>query len=62
MFSHSKVFASADSTTGRDRPGLLSLPEELHSELLTLLDPADVLSYARTCRTLRDYSDNQHVW
>ena len=66
------AFATADSTTNDDdddnggevkaKAGLLSLPEEIHSVLLTLIDPEDVLNYARTCSTLRRYADNQQVW
>ena len=64
------AFATADSTTNDDdnggevkaKAGLLSLPEEIHSVLLTLIDPEDVLNYARTCSTLKRYADNQQVW
>ena len=64
------AFATADSTNDDDdnggevkaKAGLLSLPEEIHSVLLTLIDPEDVLNYARTCSTLRRYADNQQVW
>ncbi len=41
---------------------LHNLPVEIHNKILRLLDPIDVLSYARTCKAFHKYSDNQHLW
>ncbi|TRY77482.1 hypothetical protein TCAL_07407 [Tigriopus californicus] len=43
-------------------PHWLSLPEEIHIKVLDLLDPSDLLAYARTCQTARKYVDSQQVW
>ena len=41
---------------------LLSLPVEIHSMILYLLDPPDVLAYSRTCKTLLRHADSQQLW
>jgi hypothetical protein len=41
---------------------LLSLPIEIHSKILFLLDPSDVLSYSRTCKTCLEYAESQQLW
>ncbi len=40
----------------------LSLPPEIHAKILLLLDPTDVLSYARTCRACHKNADTQQLW
>lgn len=40
---------------------LLDLPPELHTKILMFLDPEDVLSYSRTCRTCLKCADTQQV-
>ena len=41
---------------------LISLPVEIHSMILYLLDPPDVLAYSRTCKTLLRHADSQQLW
>lgn len=41
---------------------LLSLPVEIHSMILYLLDPPDVLVYSRTCKALLRHADSQQLW
>ena len=43
-------------------PELHHLPVEIHAKLLRMLDPLDVLSYARTCKRFQKYADGQQLW
>lgn len=38
------------------------LPVEIHARILKLLDPLDVLAFARTCRRFHKYCDSQVLW
>ncbi|KAJ7650298.1 hypothetical protein FB45DRAFT_887509 [Roridomyces roridus] len=43
-------------------PPLLSLPQDILLEILTLLEPKDVLLLSQTCRGLHQYTLNDYVW
>ena len=43
-------------------PRLHHLPVEIHAKILRLLDPLDVLAYARTCKRFQKYGDGQQLW
>eukprot|EP00095_Tigriopus_kingsejongensis_P011596 maker-scaffold297_size217559-snap-gene-1.21 protein:Tk11596 transcript:maker-scaffold297_size217559-snap-gene-1.21-mRNA-1 annotation:"PREDICTED: uncharacterized protein LOC103575170" len=40
----------------------LALPQEVHTGILDLLDPSDLLAYSRTCRTCSKFAESQQVW
>ncbi len=47
---------------GSTATSFLSLPVEIHSKILFLLDPSDVLSYSRTCKACLKYATSQQLW
>ena len=42
---------STTSCSSELKHGLTSLPVEIHAQILSYLDPMDVLNYARVCRS-----------
>merc|ERR1712029_275694 len=53
---------TTQSCSSNFKADLTSLPVEIHAQILTYLDPMDVLNYARVCRATASASDCNRVW